>query len=134
MLIAGFLKKYWCTIIVLGIILYATLDSNPIEIDKAFWFPHLDKLIHAIMMGGLTASIAFDIQRADRSTNKLSMSLMLMICVGVIMFGACDEVAQGLMDNGRGCEWLDFVADAVGAVCAMFTAPPVIRKVLKIGG
>lgn len=126
------IKKYWPTMIVLGVILYATLDSDPVDIDQRFWFPHLDKLIHAIMMGGLTAAIAFDMQRSDRRPGVLSTAVMMKICCCVIAFGALDELAQGWMDNGRGCELLDFAADAVGAVCAMLLAPPAIRKVLGV--
>ncbi len=125
------IKKFWPTLLVLAVILYATLDSNPIEIDRSLWFTHLDKLIHAIMMGGLTGAIAFDIQRADRKVNKLGRGTMLRICGAVILFGACDELCQSLMQNGRGCEMLDFVADAIGALCAAFMAPPAIRRVLK---
>lgn len=126
----SFLKKFWPSIIVLGVILYATLDSDPVDIDQRLWFPHLDKLIHAIMMGGFTGAIAFDIQRADKPSWKLNVKAMLKICIGVIAFGACDELVQGWMDNGRGCEWLDFLADAAGAVCAVFLAPPAIKRVL----
>ncbi len=127
-----FIKKFWPTLLVLGFILYATLDSDPISIDEDLWFPNIDKLAHAIMMGGLASAIAFDMQRADRRPSALSRRTMLTICGCVILFGGCDEIAQGLMNNGRGCELLDFVADAVGCVCAMLLAPPAIRRVLKI--
>lgn len=127
-----FAKRYWPSLIVLGVILYATLDSDPIDIDEDLWFPHLDKLIHAIMMGGFTGAIAFDMQRAHKESNILNMRLMAKIACGVALFGACDELLQGWMDNGRGCEWLDFLADVTGAVCAMFLAPPAIRWVLNV--
>lgn len=125
-----FIQKFWPSIIVLSLILYATLDSNPIEIDRRLWFPHLDKVIHLIMMGGLTGAIAFDIQRSNKTAWVLNIRNMLIIAMCVILFGACDELAQGLMDNGRGCELLDFAADSIGAICAAFMAPPVIKRVL----
>ena len=60
-----FLRHYWPTLIVVGVILFATLSSDPTG-DVSFEIPHLDKLIHAIMMGGLVGAIAFDYKRAER--------------------------------------------------------------------
>jgi VanZ family protein len=48
-----------------------------------------------------------------------------------MIFGAADELMQLLADNGRSGEWLDLAADIVGALVAVFAAPPAINAVLK---
>lgn len=131
--IFDFIKEFWPSMLTLAVILYATLDSQPIEEDMMLPIPYLDKWIHAIMMGGLVGAIAFDLQRHHKEKPKyLTTKLMWTIWIGVVIFGGVDELAQSWMDNGRGSEWLDFLADCVGATVAVFAAPPVIRTVLRI--
>ena len=46
--------------IVIAVILYATLNDNPLGADELPIFPGADKVIHAIMFGGLFSAISFD--------------------------------------------------------------------------
>lgn len=129
----NFIKEFWPSMITLGVILYATLNSSPLGDEVVLPIPYIDKWIHAIMMGGLVGAIAFDLQRHNKNEpNFLNKKIMWSIWLGVAIFGGIDELSQGLMDNGRGCEGLDYVADIIGATIAVIVAPPVIRKVLKI--
>lgn len=133
--IKDFIVEFWPSMIVLGVILYATLASNPVDIDDMPQIPHIDKLIHAIMMGGFTGAIAFDITRhapKSRRHTVLTASLMWRIFIGIAIFGMLDELAQATLTDTRGAEVADFVADCAGSVVAVFTAPAAIRKVLKI--
>ena len=43
--------------IVIAVILYATLNDNPLGADELPIFPGADKVIHAIMFGGLFLSL-----------------------------------------------------------------------------
>ena len=43
------------------------------------------------------------------------LGVTVVIVVATIVFGAAIEVAQHLMEMGRGCESADFIADAIGA-------------------
>lgn len=127
----SFFLKFWPSLIVLGVILYATLSSDPLGADEIPAIPHIDKLIHASMMGGLVGAIIFDIQRADK--NKIiNRRTLILIASAVMIFGILDEIAQTTMANGRSGDWLDLVADWAGVWVAFFTAPPAVRKVLKI--
>lgn len=126
-----FFKRYWPSLLTLAVVLYATLYPDPLDDNTMPPIPHLDKLIHAVMMGGLYGAIVFDTQRADRS-KSLSRAFLIAVAVGVIAFGALDEVAQNAMGLGRSGDGLDFVADFVGVAVAFFVAPPMVRKVLKI--
>lgn len=127
----NFFKRYWPSLLTLAVVLYATLYPDPLDDNTMPPIPHLDKLIHAVMMGGLYGAIVFDTQRADRS-KSLSRAFLIAAAVGVIAFGALDEVAQTAMGLGRSGDGLDFVADFVGVAVAFFAAPPMVRKVLKI--
>lgn len=130
--ILEFLKRFWPSLLTLGVILYATLDSDPLSEEPMLWeIPYFDKWVHAIMMGGLVGAIAFDWQRCHRRANVLTPRTMWLFWLGVCIFGALDELGQKAMDNGRGCELLDYCADVAGATVAVFLAPPVIRRVIN---
>lgn len=125
-------SKYWPSCLVVALILYATLAPDPIGAEELPSVPHLDKLIHAIMMGGLFGAIVFDRQRSDRSRSVTKRELYW-IAVFVMLFGAVDETVQGLMGLGRSGDIMDLIADWIGTWVAFLVAPPAIRRVLKIG-
>lgn len=129
--IKRFFIDFWPTILVVAVIAYATLNSNPVAPDMSL-MPHMDKLIHAIMMGGLFSAIAFDCQRRHRDRNILTPKFLWTLYACVVIFSIGDEILQKAMENGRSADILDFAADAAGALIALFTAPPAIRAVLKI--
>lgn len=118
--------------IVLAVILYATLASHPLPDDSLPLIPHLDKLIHAIMMGGLTGAVAFDYQRARPTANVLTPRVMLAIAAGVLAFSVLDEILQTALTSNRSGDPLDLLADALGTLIALPTAPPSIRLLLHL--
>lgn len=127
-----FLKDYWPSAIVIAVILYATFSSDPIVADSLPVFPHADKLIHSIMMGGLVGAVAFDYQRARKPVRSLDRRVMLAVTLGVMVFGVADELVQGALDNSRSSDFYDVLADWVGSWVAFFSAPPAIYGVLRI--
>ena len=129
--IKNFITAYWPSALTLGVVLYATLFSNPLGDHEMPPIPHLDKLIHAIMMGGLFGAIAFDTQRADKS-HRLSRRFLNVLAIAIMAFGILDEIAQVTMGLGRSGDIFDLAADWTGVIVAYFTAPPTIRKVLGI--
>lgn len=116
----------------LGVILYATLASDPLPDTELPVIPNIDKVIHAVMMGGLTGAVAFDIQRRDKSRSLLTFRLMAAIWLGVAIFSAVDETAQAMLTDSRSGDPLDLAADLAGATAAVFLAPPAIRAVLRM--
>lgn len=125
-----FVCAYWPTVIVVALILYATLFPDPVPVDDMPLIPGLDKLIHAIMFGGLTGAVAFDYSRSHGCIRP-PKSVMARIAVVSILAGGCIELLQGAMALGRGAEWADFAADSLGVLVAFFAAPPAIVKVLN---
>lgn len=123
-----FIRQWWPTAIVVCVILYATLNEDPVGADELPLIPHIDKLIHAVMFGGLFAALCFDYYRAGHALRTRAMLCFAAACVCA---GILDEIAQTLMENGRSGEPADFAADCLGIAVAWFTAPPAIRRVLR---
>ncbi len=127
--LAIFFKQFWPTIIVVCVILYATWTAHPIEEDDLPIFPHYDKLIHAIMMGGFAGAVAFDWCRA-RAGRRVSSARMLRFAMLAVVFSAVDEIVQGLLPIGRPSDFVDFIADIVGVIVSYYTAPLAINALL----
>lgn len=124
------ISKYWPTALVVLIILYATWLPHPLPDSEIPPIPHIDKLIHAIMMGGLASAIMFDWYRSRR-TRILSVRAIIMFTAIAMGFSVIDEVVQGLLPIGRQSDPLDLLADWAGCIIAAFAAPPAIRHVLR---
>ena len=114
--------------IVVGVILYATLNPDPVGAREFNLFANADKLIHAIMFGGLFSALCFDWRRDGRI---LTRRRILAFAAATVIAGACDETFQYLLRNGREGDILDFCADTFGVFVAYFTAPPVIQHIFK---
>lgn len=125
------LKYYWPTGLVLLVIAYATLWPDPLPDNSIPLFPGADKLIHAIMMGGLLSAILFDRARKFGCAKALARTSKCWILVICMMFCVIDEGAQSLMKLGRESDPLDLLADWGGCIIAFLLAPAAIRKVLK---
>lgn len=123
-----YMAAWWPTALVVVVILYATLNSDPVGADRFPAIPHLDKLIHAIMFGGLFSAISFDRRRDGHALT--AGSLVLFAAISVVA-GALDEVLQQALENGRSGDILDWLADTVGIIIAYFTAPPVINHIFR---
>ena len=122
------LLQWWPTAIVIVVILYATLFPDPAGADKLPAIPGIDKLIHAIMFGGLAGAIAFDYTRLQ-PYYRISRGRMLAFCAIAALAGGAIEILQGIMHLGRGADIYDFYADVAGTVVALFAAPPTIAAV-----
>lgn len=112
----------------MAVIVYATLVPHPMPAAMMPGIPHIDKLIHAIMFGGLAGALMFDFYR---SGHRLTLRAILRFAAAVAIFGALDELAQGLMGLGRASDFWDLMADWFGVIVAIFTAPPVIKALIK---
>lgn len=133
MTVFSHIKSWLPSAIVVAVIIYATLFPDPAGADRLPDIPGMDKLIHAIMFGGMAGALAFDYERA-RFRKRPEPRVMLLCCIVSLAFGGLIELLQGAMGLGRGADWLDFAADAVGVAVAYFAAPPAIKTVLARKG
>lgn len=125
------------TAIVTIAILWLTLAPHPLPSNKLSLIPGMDKLIHAMMFGGLAFALICDylnykhkhVPSSVGSTNKttatdIALSTSMAVRFGIIatMFGGIIEILQNAMHIGRSGDWFDFLADAIGVaiivVCA----------------
>lgn len=85
------------------------------------------------MFGGLTGALLFDIRRQRVGDNRIYRSLtwriVIVIACAVAAFAVVDEVIQGQLDIGRPSDPIDLLADWIGIIVAVFTAPPLLRKI-----
>ena len=107
------------TIVVSLIILYLTLYPDPLPDDTPQLFPGADKVVHALMFGGLTLVALLDRQRLDARRDGVWAPLPGRFVWSVAFIsafsGAVIECLQWTMGLGRGFEIADIVADTAGA-------------------
>lgn len=113
------------TILVAIAIGYLTLWPDPLGDNPPRLFPHADKVVHALMFGGLAAAIVFDRCRRRASANRSTAlsSALISLAAGIVV-----ELLQATMDLGRSADWLDVVADAVGAFLFAFITVKILDK------
>lgn len=134
-----FLRRYWPSAVTLAAVLWLTLAPQPLPDLDVPVFEGLDKVIHAVMMGGLTAAIMFDrrrcghwnLRKSDTGRQHiLTSGVVFWICLCVAVFSAADEWAQGALGMGRSSDFYDWIADMFGIIVAAFTAPAAINALL----
>lgn len=113
--ISNFIKSWWPTAIVLVAVLWLTLSPNPLPDSDVEFFQGADKVVHALMMGGLSAVLIIDFRRRrPRHGHVVSASEVIVAGIGLTLFAAIDEWAQGAMGLGRTSDIIDFWADIIG--------------------
>jgi len=122
---------WWPSAIVVTVIIYATWFPDPVGAEELPKIPHIDKLIHAIMTGGLAGALMFDYHRACPHRRVLTCKVITAFTAASMAFGLVDEVVQGLLPINRPFDQFDMYADWLGCLIAAFTAPPVIRSIFK---
>lgn len=123
-----FLKRYWPTLLVAAVILYATLSNDPMPDMDMPLIPYFDKLVHAVMFGGLCGAWYFDLYRAG---HRLTLRTKLLVAAACAAAGGVDEVFQSCFTAERASDIVDWYADLLGIVVAFFTAPPAVRAVVR---
>lgn len=115
------LPPFTLTAIVTAAVLYLTLVPKPLPDNDIEWFEGADKVVHAIMMLGITGSLGLDYMRRYGKRELQAPALLIIVFVlATGVFGGLIEVIQGWMDLGRGEDIQDFIADCVGALAGGF--------------
>lgn len=104
----GFLSLWIPPVAWAGLIFGLSAWSGPEE-PPSFWFPGLDKIVHA----GLFAVLALLLFRALAGGGKTRAAALAAVISGV--YGATDEWHQSF-NASRSVEMLDFFADCIGGL------------------
>lgn len=80
--------------------------------------PGFDKMVHAGLFGVLALLVVSEqnLLRSRLSVEKKSRRIGFTVAV---LYGAAIELMQLWVFTARGAEWLDFIADAIGAGMAV---------------
>jgi VanZ family protein len=97
------------------LLVLATHWPNPWSPSKSVRYP--DKLVHFAAYTVLAFLVARVIGRITFGKRNRFRSALLFSWVAVAAFGLLDETTQPL--TGRDFEWLDWLADGMGAACGL---------------
>lgn len=111
-------------------IMYLTLVPRPLPDDMPELFPGADKVVHALMFGALAGAIVLDRRRGSDSLRWGRVALWSAVIASAA--GGVIELLQGAMGMGREGDWMDFIADiigaAIGAVIGGLTSEVLAKK------
>lgn len=113
-------KRWVTTALAVLCILYLTLVPRPLP-DNDINVPGLDKVVHAVMFGGLVYVAGIDLSRMRRRCyRQLPVGRAVCVAVAAALLGGVIEIAQYAMNMGRGGDFYDFLADMAGAAAGIW--------------
>lgn len=108
-----YFRRYPITfLLALAIVLLSLLPIPDVRMTVEV--PLMDKWTHMVMYGVLTLVIWLEYIRAHRQMHGLR--LLLLAFLAPIAMGGALELMQAYLTTCRSGEWLDFVANSIGAV------------------
>lgn len=111
------IPAYQPTMAVIATILYLTLLPHPLGEEDIQLFEGADKVVHAIMFGGLTGTYIYD---RWRSCRPVTLKGALVVALLSAIFGMTVEYLQASMGLGRaGNDIYDALANTIGAFLAV---------------
>ena len=85
------------------------------DLDADTWWAtwHMDKVLHVIAFSGCALTWAIALAKQRRFQGGWALEQLLV--GGALVFGMVLEAMQGAWMSGRTFDWMDVVADVVGA-------------------
>ena len=121
------MKTYPLSLLIACVIIFLSLYPFPElpEVDV----PLADKWTHMVMYGGFCLIIWYEYLKAHKSINKGKITLYGWFCP-IVMSGLL-ELAQAYLTSCRSGEWMDLLANAIGATLAYVLGWTVLSKVIS---
>ena len=111
------LKAYIPTVLAAALILYLSLLREPrFSMPLNGIVPYADKLMHALMYLFLGFVVANDTYRI---TSAATLRIFIVCLLSITAYGGAIELLQEYCFPPRQGEWLDLLADAVGAAAGL---------------
>jgi len=89
------------------------LSSKPDPVEMGPLFPGTDKVLHAVLYGGLAAVVSLGVRRSGNSPAPRVQFLAPIVFAG--LYGLSDEIHQMFVPS-RHFDPFDLIADVAGAV------------------
>lgn len=124
-----FLKRYPVSLLVIAAVVYLSFFRPPsTELDG---IPNIDKVVHVCMYFGMSGMLWFEFLRAHRRDHTPLWHAWIGAFLCPVLFSGVVELLQAYCTTYRGGDWLDFAANATGAVLASAVALVVRKKFFK---
>ena len=121
-----FLKRYPVSLLVIAAVVYLSFFRPPsTELDG---IPNIDKVVHVCMYFGMSGMLWFEFLRAHRRDHTPLWHAWVGAFLCPVLFSGVVELLQAYCTTYRGGDWLDFAANATGAVLASAVALVVRKK------
>lgn len=123
----NYIKNYPLSLLLtVAVVALSTLPIGAPEFAKDV--PLADKWTHMVMYLGVSVVVCFEYWRNHRP-RPTALGLFLWGCLYPALLGGVLELVQKYGTTYRSGEWLDFVADSIGAVVgALLFILPALRK------
>lgn len=127
-----YFKKYPVSILIIATVVYLSFFKPP-SIDTGFEIPHLDKVVHFCMYFGMSGMLWLEFLRSHKDKGNQRMTRAWVgACLLPVLFSGAVELLQEYCTDYRGGDWLDFLANATGALCASLIGYYLLRpKMIK---
>lgn len=111
-----YIRKYPLSICIILAVVYLSFFKPPqTEMDSV---PGMDKVVHVCMYFGLSGMLWLEFVRAHRKTRVPVWHAWIGALFCPILFSGIIELLQAYCTTYRGGDWLDFAANATGALLA----------------
>ena len=121
-----FIKKYPLSLLVILAVIYLSFFRPP-STDLGT-IPGFDKVVHVGMYFGMSGMLWLEFLRAHRRDQVPLWHAWVGALLCPVLFSGVVELLQAYCTTYRGGDWLDFAANAAGALLAPGVAQVVRRK------
>lgn len=121
-----YLRKYPVSLVVILAVIYLSFFRPPgTGLDG---IPGIDKVAHVCMYFGMSGMLWLEFLRAHRRDNTPLWHAWVGALLCPVLFSGAVELLQEYCTTYRGGDWMDFLANAAGALLASAVAQGVRRK------
>lgn len=131
-MVTNCIKTYpFSLLIVLAVIALSVMPFP--EIKMAEDIPFVDKWVHFVMYGGVAFVIWIEMAQREKkkSTHKTHMQSLVWGLFFPAILGGVLELIQEYLTTTRSGEWLDFLADSIGAVLGTLVGAGIRAWILR---
>ena len=126
-----YIKRYPVSLLVILTVIYLSFFRPPSEELDIYEIPHIDKVVHVCMYFGMAGMLWLEFLRAHRKEHAPLWHAWVGALLCPVLFSGVVELLQAYCTTYRGGDWLDFAANATGAVLASLVGYYVLRPKMK---